>query len=361
VGEPSPRIQRSRSSEAFPRSLAARVRTRTAVFALGFLGLIFLFQLLRAATLLPTHGLPVRMLPELVLYIAPSLLSLALPMSLALATAVTFADAASHGEIDAWEGLGRSTWELVRRPLRLGLWVTLFVALLVTWLGPWSLRRAAEVMRRFQLEAATDTLDGGRGVRLAEGSWIWGEGRLDEQGLLELNEAVVVTAQATPRASLQFAGSLGWSSKGLEAQELGWLQVDEAGACQFSGAERLTASIPSPLGHAFELIPVIETQSLWLLLESSGPRPRGQVFKRLMVLLLPLPMLFVVLRHSVRTQRFRRAGNAAVLALLLSASMFGVTRVVELSAREGVWSGVLTGVLALSVWVMAGVGWPKRS
>jgi len=113
-------------------------------FLLGvviFVGILLMFQALRLTEFVLIHGVGLRTLGEIMLYLSVSFLPVILPMSLLFSVLLTYNRLSNDSEIVAFKSLGLSMAQLTIPALILSVAATLMSAQTSFYLGPWGNRK----------------------------------------------------------------------------------------------------------------------------------------------------------------------------------------------------------------------------
>lgn len=111
-----------------------------------FVGILLMFQALRLTEFILVHGVGVRTVAELMLYLSVSFLPVILPMSLLFSVLLTYSRLGNDSEIVALKSLGLSMGQLTVPAVILALAATLMSAQTSFYLGPWGNRRFEVLM-----------------------------------------------------------------------------------------------------------------------------------------------------------------------------------------------------------------------
>jgi lipopolysaccharide export system permease protein len=106
-----------------------------------FIFILLMFQALRLTEFVLVHGLSIRIVGEIMLYMSVSFLPAILPMSLLFAVLLTYARLSSDSEIVALKSVGLSTWHLLAPSLILGTLLSVLSAQTSFQIGPWGNRQ----------------------------------------------------------------------------------------------------------------------------------------------------------------------------------------------------------------------------
>jgi len=113
---------------------------------LVFVGILLMFQALRLTEFVLAHGVGMRTVAEIMLYLSVSFLPVILPMSLLFSVLLTYSRLSNDSEIVAFKTLGLSMGQLTLPALALALAATLMSAQTSFYLGPWGNRRFEVLM-----------------------------------------------------------------------------------------------------------------------------------------------------------------------------------------------------------------------
>lgn len=108
---------------------------------LVFIFILLMFQALRLTEFVLVHGLSIRVITEIMMYMSVSFLPAILPMSLLFAVLLTYGRLSGDSEIVAMKSLGLSTWHLLVPALVLGALLALLSAQTSFQIGPWGNRQ----------------------------------------------------------------------------------------------------------------------------------------------------------------------------------------------------------------------------
>lgn len=106
-----------------------------------FTSILLMFQALRLTEFVLVHGVAVRTIGEMMLYLSVSFLPIILPMSLLFSVLLTYHRLSNDSEIVAFKSLGLHMMHLTLPALILALAATLMSAQTSFYLGPWGNRK----------------------------------------------------------------------------------------------------------------------------------------------------------------------------------------------------------------------------
>ncbi|MDX9719589.1 MAG: LptF/LptG family permease [Myxococcota bacterium] len=365
-------LGRTTALHAWPLLLAKRCTLRALVLAFALALLVFVSQLVRIAAALPGGRFPsLSLVAASFVWTLPSILALSIPMAWLISFAMTLGSAVQEGEWLAWQCLGRDVWQMLS-PSLASLALLLAVQLnLLCWLGPSALGRAGALVETAWLDALT-ARSVERGVRLEQLA-IRAAARPSSQRLQDVhatwqgpNGDVEIAAR-----SLRVETALdGGSTRALfivgedlvATQQSAELSAQRAPAVLTSlQAARMELTLKLP---ASALLPSIESASLIELVSRwEQPLARGQVFKRLTLVLFPLVAVLALLHTVLWRSAWAAPHRAASLALLLCGAEHLLARSVELLARRSAVSASLllaTMLAFLAVLSSLRPGWGAR-
>lgn len=118
-------------------------------FLLGvvvFVGILLMFQALRLTDFVLIHGVGLRTVGEIMLYLSVAFLPVILPMSLLFSVLLTYSRLSNDSEIVAFKSLGLSMAQLTIPATVLSLAATLMSAQTSFYLGPWGNRQFEVLM-----------------------------------------------------------------------------------------------------------------------------------------------------------------------------------------------------------------------
>ncbi|MBX3021930.1 MAG: LPS export ABC transporter permease LptF [Bdellovibrionales bacterium] len=119
-----------------------------------FVGIILMMQALRLTDFVISHGVPLKIIAELMLYLSVSFLPIILPMSLLFSVLLTYARLSNDSEIVAFKSLGLSMAYLAFPAVILSVAATLMSAQTSFYLGPWGNRRFEVLMHELGRQKA---------------------------------------------------------------------------------------------------------------------------------------------------------------------------------------------------------------
>jgi lipopolysaccharide export system permease protein len=111
-----------------------------------FVGILLMFQALRLTEFVLVHGVGVRTVLEIMLFLMVSFLPVILPMSLLFAVLLTYNRLSNDSEIVAFKSLGLSMAQLTIPAIILSVAATLMSAQTSFYLGPWGNRKFEVLM-----------------------------------------------------------------------------------------------------------------------------------------------------------------------------------------------------------------------
>ena len=106
-----------------------------------FVGILLMFQALRLTEFVLVHGVGLRTVGQIMLYLSVSFLPVILPMSLLFSVLLTYARLSNDSEIVAFKSLGLNMFQLTIPALILGAGAMIMSAQTSFYLGPWGNRR----------------------------------------------------------------------------------------------------------------------------------------------------------------------------------------------------------------------------
>jgi lipopolysaccharide export system permease protein len=106
-----------------------------------FVGILLMFQSLRLTDFVLGHGVCIKTVGEIMLYLSVSFLPVILPMSLLFSVLLTYNRLSNDSEIVAFKALGLSMAQLTIPAIVLSLAATLMSAQTSFYLGPWGNRK----------------------------------------------------------------------------------------------------------------------------------------------------------------------------------------------------------------------------
>lgn len=118
-------------------------------FLLGvliFVGILLMFQALRLTEFVLVHGVGIKTVGEIMLYLSVSFLPVILPMSLLFSVLLTYGRLSNDSEIVAFKSLGLSMGQLTAPAIILSIAATLMSAQTSFYLGPWGNRKFEVLM-----------------------------------------------------------------------------------------------------------------------------------------------------------------------------------------------------------------------
>ncbi len=113
---------------------------------LVFVGILLMFQALRLTEFVLVHGVGLKTVAEIMLFLSVSFLPVILPMSLLFSVLLTYGRLSNDSEIVAFKSLGLSMGHLIVPALILSLAATLMSAQTSFYLGPWGNRKFEVLM-----------------------------------------------------------------------------------------------------------------------------------------------------------------------------------------------------------------------
>lgn len=111
-----------------------------------FIGILLMMQALRLTEFVLVHGVGVRTIAEMMLFLSISFLPVILPMSLLFAVLLTYNRLSNDSEVVAFKALGLSMAHLTVPAIVLSLAATLMSAQTSFYLGPWGNRKFEVLM-----------------------------------------------------------------------------------------------------------------------------------------------------------------------------------------------------------------------
>lgn len=108
---------------------------------LVFIFILLMFQALRLTEFVLVHGLSVRVIGEIMMYMSVSFLPAILPMSLLFSVLLTYGRLSSDSEIVAMKAIGLTPWHLLSPAIVLGVILSLLSAQTSFQIGPWGNRQ----------------------------------------------------------------------------------------------------------------------------------------------------------------------------------------------------------------------------
>ena len=106
-----------------------------------FVGILLMFQALRLTEFVLIHGVGLRTILQIMLYLSVSFLPVILPMSMLFSVLLTYSRLSNDSEIVAFKSIGLSMGQLTIPALILAVAATLMSAQTSFYLGPWGNRR----------------------------------------------------------------------------------------------------------------------------------------------------------------------------------------------------------------------------
>ena len=106
-----------------------------------FVGILLMFQALRLTEFVLVHGVTLRTIGQILMYLSVSFLPVILPMSLLFAVLLTYARLSNDSEIVAFKSIGLNMIQLTLPALILGAGATVMSAQTSFYLGPWGNRK----------------------------------------------------------------------------------------------------------------------------------------------------------------------------------------------------------------------------
>jgi lipopolysaccharide export system permease protein len=133
-------------------------------FLLGvliFVGILLMFQALRLTEFVLVHGVGVKTIFEIMMYLSVSFLPVILPMSLLFSVLLTYGRLSSDSEIVAFKSLGLSMGQLTIPAMVLSIAATLMSAQTAFYLGPWGNRKFEVLMNDLGRQKAASAIKEG--------------------------------------------------------------------------------------------------------------------------------------------------------------------------------------------------------
>jgi len=343
-----------------PRHLTVLALRRTLGLAVALAALVLVFQALRLAHALPFGSLSPGHLARIALATLPAILTLTLPMAFVMAVAGVLGDARENGEITGLFALGLDPAHIVQPLLRSAVAVSAVVAVLAGWLGPWALdvvqQDIAEVWRGQETVAPTT---------VAPGQWLAVEHVASHpNGTVALSNTDWITRhQASTLHVVARQTTLGPGGD-IESDDVQVRIVGETERVEI-GANTLQLRVPQLAPELFRSpIPAVETWTAPQLLNRANGGDvlaRGQLVKRLVLVLATVPLVLLLLALTLRSTWFRTASAALIAGLVLAAVVHGLARGGELVARQSVPGGLVVVAIALMACAAWGVWRLERS
>lgn len=106
-----------------------------------FVGILLMFQALRLTDFVIGHGVGVKVIGQIVMYLSVSFLPVILPMSLLFSVLLTYSRLSNDSEIVAFKSLGLNMAQLAIPAVLLSFAATLMSAQTSFYLGPWGNRK----------------------------------------------------------------------------------------------------------------------------------------------------------------------------------------------------------------------------
>ncbi len=106
-----------------------------------FVGILLMFQALRLTEFVLVHGVGIKTMGEIMLFLTVSFLPVILPMSLLFSVLLTYSRLSNDSEIVAFKSLGLSMAQLTVPAILLSVAATLMSAQTSFYLGPWGNRK----------------------------------------------------------------------------------------------------------------------------------------------------------------------------------------------------------------------------
>jgi lipopolysaccharide export system permease protein len=128
---------------------------------LVFVGILLMFQALRLSNMLIAHGVGIKIVGQILLYLSISFLPIILPMALLFAVLLTYNRLSNDSEIVAFKALGVSMGQLTIPALIISLAATLMSAQTSFYLGPWGNRKFEVLITELGRQEAAATLKEG--------------------------------------------------------------------------------------------------------------------------------------------------------------------------------------------------------
>ncbi len=125
---------------------------------LVFVSILLMFQALRLTEFVLVHGVGLRTIFQLILYLSVSFLPVILPMSLLFSVLLTYSRLSNDSEIVAFKSIGLSMAQLTVPALILAGAATLMSAQTSFYLGPWGNRRFEVLMNELGQQKVGATL-----------------------------------------------------------------------------------------------------------------------------------------------------------------------------------------------------------
>jgi lipopolysaccharide export system permease protein len=126
-----------------------------------FVGILLMFQALRLTEFVLVHGVGLKTIGSIMLYLSVSFLPVILPMSLLFSVLLTYSRLSNDSEIVAFKSLGLSMAHLAVPAMVLSLAATLMSAQTSFYLGPWGNRKFEVLITDLGRKKAAATLRDG--------------------------------------------------------------------------------------------------------------------------------------------------------------------------------------------------------
>jgi lipopolysaccharide export system permease protein len=126
-----------------------------------FIGILLMFQALRLTEFVIGHGVGLKTVGEIMLYLSVSFLPVILPMSLLFSVLLTYSRLSNDSEIVAFKSLGLNMAQLAVPAIILALAATVMSAQTSFYLGPWGNRKFEVLINELSRQKATAALQDG--------------------------------------------------------------------------------------------------------------------------------------------------------------------------------------------------------
>ncbi len=112
-----------------------------------FISILLTFQALKLTEFILAHGVSMKVIGQLVLFLSISFLPAILPMSLLFSVLMTYGKLSTDSEIIAFKSIGISQATLTLPAILLGLLMTIVSAQTYFYLGPWGKQQTKDLIR----------------------------------------------------------------------------------------------------------------------------------------------------------------------------------------------------------------------
>jgi lipopolysaccharide export system permease protein len=126
-----------------------------------FVSILLMFQALRLTEFVLVHGVGIKTILQIMLYLSVSFLPVILPMSLLFSVLLTYSRLSNDSEIVALKSLGLSMLQLTVPAILLAAAATLMSAQTSFYLGPWGNRKFEVLINELGQQKAGATIKDG--------------------------------------------------------------------------------------------------------------------------------------------------------------------------------------------------------